>query len=331
MRILVTGSEGFIGSHLVEKLTQDGHDLTCLVLYNSFNSWGWLEQINKNIKKNIRIITGDIRDEFFVKNLLKRNFDVVINLAALIGIPYSYRSPNSYFNTNLYGLLNILNASLDSNISKIIHTSTSEVYGTPKYIPIDEEHIVSAQSPYAASKISADQLALSYYRTYKLPVTILRPFNTFGPRQSLRAIIPSIITQVLRGNIIKIGNLHTTRDLTFVNDTTNAFSLSLKGKNNIGEIINIGSGFEISIKNLALKIAKIIGKKIYFKKEKKRIRPKNSEVERLFAKNKKAKKILNWSPEFSKNTEFDKALKITIEWFSKDENLKNYKTNILND
>ena len=198
MKIFLTGSEGFIGSHLAEKLVKSGHDLTCLVLYNSFNSWGWLDKIDNKIKKNIKIVTGDVRDEFLIKSLIKKNTDVVINLAALIGIPYSYRSPKSYFETNSIGILNILNSTLGSNVKKIIHTSTSEVYGTPKYIPIDENHLVSAQSPYAASKIAADQIALSYYKSFNSPVTILRPFNTFGPRQSLRAIIPTIITQIMK-------------------------------------------------------------------------------------------------------------------------------------
>ena len=195
MKIFITGSEGFIGSHLTEKLVRNNHELTCLVQYNSFNSWGWLEKVDKKVKNNINVITGDIRDDNLINKTIKK-FDVIINLAALIGIPYSYRAPKSYFDTNVNGILNILNASKISNIKKIIHTSTSEVYGTAKYIPIDEKHPISAQSPYAASKIAADQLALSYQKSFGLPVSILRPFNTFGPRQSARAIIPTIITQI---------------------------------------------------------------------------------------------------------------------------------------
>ena len=267
MKILLTGSEGFIGSHLVEKLVKNGHELTCLVLYNSFNSWGWLDKIDDKIKKNIKIITGDIRDEFLVKSLIKKNTDVVINLAALIGIPYSYRSPKSYFETNSIGILNILNSSINSNVKKIIHTSTSEVYGTPKYIPIDESHLVSAQSPYAASKIAADQIALSYNKSFNLPVTILRPFNTFGPRQSLRAIIPTIVTQLIKNKVLKLGSLYPTRDLTFVDDTVDAFVSTLNKKKDIGEIINIGSGFEISVKDLVSQISKIMGVKIDIQKE----------------------------------------------------------------
>ena len=229
MKIFLTGAEGFIGSHLAEKLIRKGHDLTCLILYNSFNSWGWLEHTDNKIKKEIRVITGDIRDEFLIKNQLKKNVDVVINLAALIGIPYSYRAPKSYFDTNAMGLLNILNSALNSNI-KIIHTSTSEVYGSPKYIPIDEKHLVSAQSPYAASKVAADQIALSYNKSFNSPVTILRPFNTFGPRQSLRAIIPTIITQILNKKVLKLGSLYPTRDLTYIDDTTDAFLCALNKK-----------------------------------------------------------------------------------------------------
>ena len=331
MKILLTGSEGFIGSHLVEKLVKNGHELTCLVLYNSFNSWGWLDKIDDKIKKNIKIITGDIRDEFLVKSLIKKNTDVVINLAALIGIPYSYRSPKSYFETNSIGILNILNSSINSNVKKIIHTSTSEVYGTPKYIPIDENHLVSAQSPYAASKIAADQIALSYNKSFNLPVTILRPFNTFGPRQSLRAIIPTIVTQLIKNKVLKLGSLYPTRDLTFVDDTVDAFVSTLNKKKDIGEIINIGSGFEISVKDLVSQISKIMGVKIDIQKEKERIRPKKSEVDRLYANIKKAKKILNWTPKYSKKNGFEKGLKKTIEWFSKTENLNHYKTDIFND
>ena len=331
MKILLTGSEGFIGSHLAEKLVKNGHELTCLVLYNSFNSWGWLDKIDNKIKKNIKIVTGDIRDEFLVKSLIKKNTDVVINLAALIGIPYSYRSPKSYFETNSMGILNILNSSINSNVKKIIHTSTSEVYGTPKYIPIDENHTVSAQSPYAASKIAADQIALSYNKSFNLPVTILRPFNTFGPRQSLRAIIPTIITQLLKNKVLKLGSLYPTRDLTFVDDTVDAFVSTLNKKKDIGEIINIGSSFEISIKDLVSQISKIMGVTIDIQKKKERIRPKRSEVNRLYANTKKAKKILNWTPKYSKKKGFEKGLKKTIEWFSKAENLNHYKTDIFND
>lgn len=332
MKILITGSEGFIGSHLVEKLVKRGHDLTCLVLYNSFNYWGWLENIDPKIKNNIKIITGDIRDEYLMKSIIKNKIDIIINLAALIGIPYSYKTPKSYFETNSLGLMNILNSAINSNVKKIIHTSTSEVYGTPNYIPIDEKHPVAAQSPYAASKIAADQIALSYNKSFDLPVTILRPFNTFGPRQSLRAIIPSIITQInKKSNVINLGSLYPTRDLTYIDDTTDAFLASISKKKDIGEIINIGSGFQISIKELALKISKIMRKKIIFNQEKIRVRPKKSEVDRLFANIKKAKRILNWTPKKPKKNNFENGLKKTIDWFSNKKNLNFYKVDIYNE
>lgn len=332
MKIVLTGSEGFIGSHLAEKIIKQGHDLTCLVLYNSFNSWGWLDTIDKKIIKDINIVTGDIRDEYFVKQLIKKNTDVVINLAALIGIPYSYRASKSYFETNSIGLMNILNATINSNVKKIIHTSTSEVYGTPKYIPIDEKHLVSAQSPYAASKIAADQIALSYNKSFNTPVTVLRPFNTFGPRQSLRAVIPTIITQILSKKFVKLGSIYPTRDLTYIEDTTDAFLSALNKKKDIGEIINVGSGFEISIKELVSKISNILGFKINIQKDLKRTRPKKSEVDRLYANNKKAKNILNWTPKYStKKKGFEDALRKTINWFSDKENIRHYKINIFND
>jgi len=331
MNIFITGSEGFIGSHLTESLVKKGHNVKCLVLYNSLNSWGWLDHINKNIKKNIEVITGDVRDEYLIRNIIKKKTDVVINLAALIGIPYSYRASKSYLDTNVYGLLNILNAARDSNVKKIIHTSTSEVYGTPKFIPISEDHPISGQSPYAASKIAADQLALSYEKSFNLPVAILRPFNTFGPRQSARAIIPTIITQILKEKILKLGSLFPTRDFTYVEDTVTGFINSINNNKNIGEIINIGSGFEISIKELANKISKLMNKKIIIKKHNLRIRPKNSEVKRLLASTKKAKKLISWKPKFSNKKGLEEGLIKTIEWFSDTKNLKLYKTEVFND
>ena len=331
MKIFITGSEGFIGSHLTEKLVKKKHKVTCLVQYNFHNSWGWLDHVDPKIKKKINIITGDIRDENLINSILKKKFDVIINLAALIGIPYSYRAPKSYFETNVNGIMNILNSNNITNVKRIIHTSTSEVYGTPNYIPIDEHHPVSAQSPYAASKIAADQLALSYQKSFGLPVTILRPFNTFGPRQSARAIIPTIITQILKNPKIKLGSLHPTRDLTYIDDTTDAFLYAIKSKKGIGEIINVGSGFEISIKKLAFKIAKIMGTKISIIKEKVRVRPKNSEVERLCASIKKINRIYNWKPKYSSKKSFEIGLQNTIKWFIKSKNLNIYKSDIFND
>ncbi len=331
MKIFLTGSEGFIGSHLAEKLTSKGHDVTCLVLYNSFNSWGWLDHIDKKIKKNFEVITGDIRDEYQIRQIIKKKFDVVINLAALIGIPYSYRASKSYYDTNLYGLMNLLNSIRDFGVKKLIHTSTSEVYGTPYSVPIKESHPLIGQSPYAASKIAADQLAISYEKSFGLPITILRPFNTYGPRQSARAIIPTIISQILKKNIINLGSLQPTRDFTYVEDTVDGFIKSIPGKKNIGETINIGSGFEVSVKQLAHKISKLIGKKVKIESQKDRLRPETSEVHRLCANTSKAKKIIGWMPKYSSPKGFEKGLLKTIAWFSKKENLNFYKTNIFSD
>ena len=331
MKIFLTGADGFIGSHLAELLVKKGFNVKALTYYNSFNSWGWLDHINQKVRKDIEIITGDIRDEQLISNTIKKKIDVVINLAALIGIPYSYRAPKSYIDTNVYGLMNILNSARKSNIEKIIHTSTSEVYGNPVFIPITEEHPVSGQSPYAASKIAADQIALSYEKSFKLPITILRPFNTFGPRQSARAVIPTIISQILKQGKIELGYLFPTRDFTYVEDTAEAFIKSIKNKKNIGEVINIGSGFEISIKDLVKKIAKLMGKSVSVSKSLRRVRPKKSEVLRLCASTKKAKKLINWSPKFTGKNGFNEGLKKTISWFSMRENLKIYKANIYND
>ena len=329
MKILITGAEGFIGSHLVEKLVSKGHDVTAFVLYNSFNFYGWLEQINKKVLKKIRIITGDIRDFQSISAAMK-NKDAVINLAALIAIPYSYKTARSYIDTNIIGTQNILEAAKFMKTKKILHTSTSEVYGTAKFVPITEEHPINSQSPYAATKASADQLALSYYYSFNLPITILRPFNTFGPRQSMRAVIPTIIGQVLNSNKINIGNLKPTRDFTFVTDTAEAFSKALSSKNTDGEIINIGSNFEISIKEIIQMVALVTNRKVTINKDSNRIRPKSSEVDRLICSNKKAKKILKWKPSYNGKSGFKRALEETIDWFSRKENLKLYKSNIYN-
>lgn len=333
MKVFITGSEGFIGSHLTEKLVQKNYDVICLVQYNSFNSWGWLDRIDPKIKKNMKVITGDIRDSELINQIIKKNkVDCIINLAALIGIPYSYRAPKSYFDTNVNGVMNLLNASNLSSVKKIIHTSTSEVYGTPTYLPIDEDHPVSAQSPYAASKIAADQLALSYQKSFGTPVSIIRPFNTFGPRQSARAIIPTIITQILKNKkTLSLGSLHPTRDLTYIDDTTEAFLSMIKSKKGIGEVTNIGSGSEISVKDLVKKISSIMGVKVLINKERRRIRPKNSEVLRLCASIKKAQRILKWKPKYSSDLRFQECLKKTIDWFLKNRNLEIYKSNLYND
>ena len=329
MKVLVIGAEGFIGSHLVESLVSKGHKVTAFVLYNSFNFFGWLENIEKKKFKKIKIITGDIRD-FHSTALALKNIDVVINLAALIAIPYSYKASKSYIDTNIIGVHNILEAAKINKTKKIIMTSTSEIYGTAKYVPIDESHPINSQSPYAATKASADQLAISYYRSFNLPVTILRPFNTFGPRQSMRAVIPTIIGQVINNNEVNIGNIKPTRDFTFVTDIAEAFVRTLSAKKISGEIINVGSNFEVSIKEIIDFVATITNRKIIIKKKQERFRPKASEVNRLICSNKKAKKLLKWSPNYNGKEGFKKALIKTIDWFSKEENLKLYKTKIYN-
>jgi len=295
-KILITGSEGFIGSHVVEFFLKKNFYVKAFVYYNSFNSIGWLKEIKKN--KNLEIFPGDVRNYDTVYDALKDCY-AVIHLAALIGIPYSYNTPDSYVSTNVVGTLNVLQASRKLKTKRVIITSTSEVYGTAQYIPIDEQHPLNPQSPYAASKVAADALAQSFYKSYKLPVTIVRPFNTYGPRQSERAIIPTIINQILSNKVVELGNLTPTRDFTYVEDVAKAFYLVLNKKKSIGKVINIGSSFEISVKKLFLIIRKLIGKKNILKIINKRKRPKNSEVERLFADIKVAKKILTWNASYS--------------------------------
>jgi len=329
MKILVTGAEGFIGSHLVEGLIKKRYKVKALVLYNSFNSLGWIDTLPDKTRKTIEIVLGDIRDKEFIDKVLK-DVDVVINLAALISIPYSYKASRSYIDTNVNGLLNILTASLSSKVKQVIQISTSEVYGTPKKIPIKEDFPLNAQSPYAASKIAADQLALSFHKSFGLPVSIIRPFNTYGPRQSTRAIIPTIITQALQNKKIEIGSLFPKRDLLFVEDTVNGIIAAIGNKRSLGKVINLGSGFEISIKDLANKICKILGIKKKLKHSKLRVRPKKSEVQRLLASTKEAKKILRWSPKIKGIKGLESGLTKTILWFKQKKNLKNYKSSNYN-
>jgi len=326
MKILLTGSEGFIGSHLTEQLVKLGHKVKCTVLYNSFNNYGWLETLDKKVLSNIEICFGDIRDYSFVRKSMK-GCEVTMHLAALIGIPYSYVSPKSYIDINVSGTLNILEATKELNIGKLIHTSTSEVYGSAKSIPITESHPLNGQSPYSASKIAADQMANSFHLSFGTPVTILRPFNTYGPRQSLRAIIPTIITQILKnsGNI-KLGSLTPTRDFTYVQDTVSAYLAALKSKKCIGETINIGSGSEISIKNLAQQILRVMNRNVKITSEAIRKRPNKSEVNRLCCSNKKALKILKWKPRYQGKKGMMFGLKETIDWFKIRENLRLYKS-----
>lgn len=322
MKAIVTGAAGFIGSHLCEYLIEKDIEVKAFVRYNSRNNWGWLEE--SPYKEKIEVYTGDIRDYDSVKDAVK-NVDVVFHLAALIGIPYSYVSPLAYIKTNVEGTYNVLQAARELNIQRVIHTSTSEVYGTAQYVPIDEKHPVNPQSPYAATKSAADQLAISFYRSFDLPVTVIRPFNTFGPRQSARAVIPTIITQLLSGKSkIKLGNTKSTRDMNYVINTCSGFHKVGLHKEAIGEVINLGYGKEISIDDLAKTIAKILNKDIEIEVDKERLRPEKSEVDRLLCDFTKAKKLTGWNPEFS----LEEGLKETIKWFK--EHNKLYKPDIYN-
>ena len=323
-KVLVTGADGFIGSHLTEALLQEGLEVRALSQYNSFNSWGWLDDIEES--KNLEIISGDVRDPHFCKAITSE-VDTIFHLAALIAIPYSYTAPDSYVDTNVKGTLNICQAAKDNGNIRVIHTSTSEVYGTAMYVPIDEKHPKQAQSPYSASKIGADAMAYSFFNSFDLPVTIARPFNTYGPRQSARAIIPTIITQILNGyKEIKLGDLSPTRDFNFVEDTCNGFIALAKNDNTIGQEVNIASNFEISIEDTLNLIKKIMNSEVEFITEKQRLRPKKSEVFRLFGDNTLIKKLTGFTP----NHDIEEGLIKTIDWFSKTENLKKYKANIYN-
>jgi NAD dependent epimerase/dehydratase len=325
-KILVTGADGFIGSHLVEKLIDDGHKVKAFVYYNSFNSWGWLDTFPKEKLNQIEIFAGDIRDPNGVRTAVK-GIDTIFHLAALIAIPYSYHSPDSYVDTNVKGTLNILQAARDHNVERVLVTSTSEVYGTAMYVPIDEKHPKQGQSPYSASKIGADAMAESFYRSFNLPVTIVRPFNTFGPRQSARAVIPTIITQLLSGKTeIKLGSLNPTRDLLYVKDTVNGFMEIVKSNKTIGQEINIATQQEISIRDLAQTIINTINPKAKIISDDIRLRPENSEVERLLGSAEKIKSLTNWQPKYN----LTDGLKQTIEWFTNPDNIKNYKADIYN-
>lgn len=329
-KILVTGSDGFIGSHLTEQLVRMGHDVRAFVYYNSFNSWGWLDHSDPEIRKSLDVVAGDVRDPFGVKSAMT-GCDVVMHLAALIAIPYSYRSPAAYVETNVTGSLNIVQAARELGVEKVVHTSTSETYGTARYVPIDEEHPMQGQSPYSASKIGGDQIALSFHKSFGTPVAVARPFNTYGPRQSARAVIPTIITQIASGmREIKLGALHPTRDFNYVMDTVRGFIAMAESDNSVGEVINIGSNFEISIGDTAKLIADVMGADVKITCENERLRPDNSEVERLWASNEKAKKLIGWSPEYGGLEGFRRGISETVEWFSRPENLIGYKVDIYN-
>lgn len=330
MKVLVTGADGFIGSHLVEALVRSGREVRAFVHYNSFGSWGWLDRCSPDVLKNIEVFSGDIRDPYGVKDAVS-GCDAVMHLAALIAIPYSYYSPNSYVDTNVTGTLNVLQAAREAGISRVIHTSTSEVYGTARFVPITEEHPLSGQSPYAATKIAADQLAFSFYSSFSLPVIIVRPFNTYGPRQSARAVIPTIITQIARGERkIKLGSTAPTRDFSYVTDTVSGFLAALDSDSAFGEVINLGSNFEISVANTAKLIAEIMNVDIEIATDENRLRPVNSEVERLWSDNAKARTILGWHPEFNGIDGLRRGLQCTVQWFESDENMKNYRSDIYN-
>jgi NAD dependent epimerase/dehydratase len=329
-KILITGSEGFIGSHIVERLVLKGYKVKALVLYNFNNSYGWLDTIDKKILSEVEVITGDIRDLSFLIRITKK-VDVILHLAALISIPYSYQASYSNIETNVLGSYNILEASKINNIKKTIITSTSEVYGTAQKIPIDENHPINPQSPYAASKSAADKISLSYNKSFNLPICVIRPFNTFGPRQSLRAIIPTIISQIVSGKkIIDIGNVSPRRDFTFIEDTVDAFMLSINSKKIIGEEINLGNGFDISISEIIKILRNDFNFNFEIKVNQKRLRPKNSEVQRLIASNLKATKLLKWKPKYKGLLGFKKGLEKTIKWYENPNNLKYFKSNNYN-
>lgn len=324
-RALVTGADGFIGSHLVEELLQKGYFVTAIVQYNSFNTWGWLDYIDN--EKRLNVISGDVRDPHFCLNIVK-DVDVIFHLAALIAIPYSYLAPDSYVDTNIKGTLNICQAAKQNGNIKVIHTSTSEVYGTALYVPIDEKHPKQPQSPYSASKIGADMMALSFYNSFGLPVVIARPFNTYGPRQSARAIIPSIISQIASGiKEIKVGDLSPTRDFNYVKDTVNGFiAIAESGDKSIGKEINISSNCEISMVDTFHLIKKIMKSEVSFVKDDQRLRPTKSEVYRLWGDNKLITDLANYKPLF----DIEKGLTKTIEWYMNKSNLSKFKTNLYN-
>ncbi|MDB3994444.1 NAD-dependent 4,6-dehydratase LegB [Gammaproteobacteria bacterium] len=323
-KVLVTGADGFIGSHLVELLLSKGYAVRALAQYNSFNNWGWLEDVDAS--KNLEIISGDIRDPFYCEEITK-DVDTVFHLAALIGIPYSYLSPDSYVDTNIRGTLNICQSALKNKVSRLIHTSTSEVYGSAKYVPIDENHPLQPQSPYSASKIGADAMAMSFFNSFDLPLTIARPFNTYGPRQSARAVIPTIITQIASGiKEIKLGDITPTRDFNYVEDTCRGFISLAKCPESLGETVNIGSNLEISIAETLELIKELMNSDVNFISDQQRVRPDSSEVNRLWCDNSKIKLLTGFEPKIS----LKEGLKKTIDWVSKPENLQKYKTDIYN-
>lgn len=323
-KVLVTGAEGFIGSHLTELCVQQGYHVKALSQYNSFNDWGWLEVIN--CRNDIEIVTGDIRDPNFCRHIVQ-DIDIVFHLAALIAIPYSYTAPDSYVDTNIKGTLNICQAALDSSVGKLVHTSTSEVYGTAQYVPIDEKHPLQPQSPYSATKIAADAMAMSFHNSFDLPLTVARPFNTYGPRQSARAVIPTIISQIAGGKeVIKIGDVSPTRDFNYVEDVCRGFLALMESDETIGKVVNIGSNCEISIGDTLNIIRRLMNSDVQFVTDSKRIRPKDSEVYRLWCDNSLIAELTGYQPRIN----IEDGLQRTIDWFTDPDNLKKYKTDIYN-
>ncbi|MBU7008486.1 NAD-dependent 4,6-dehydratase LegB [Phosphitispora fastidiosa] len=329
-KILVTGADGFIGSHLTEELLRSGCNVRAFVLYNSFNSWGWLDEAPKSLQDNLEIFSGDIRDPHGVYEAVK-GCDIVLHLAALVAIPYSYHSPDTYIDTNIKGTLNILQAARKLEVAKVVHTSTSEVYGTARFTPINEDHPLQGQSPYAATKIAADQMAMAFYNSFDTPVAIIRPFNTYGPRQSARAVIPTVITQIAGGqHKIKLGSTHPTRDFNYIKDTVKGFISVAEAAATVGKVINIGSNYEISIGELVELIAEVMQVRIEIQTEEERLRPEKSEVERLWADNTRAEKLLGWKPEYAGYEGLKRGLAETIKWFSQSGNLKKYRPEVYN-
>lgn len=330
MRVLVTGADGFIGSHLTEALVRAGHSVRGFVFYNSFNSWGWLDHCDVDVKGKFEVFPGDIRDPYGVRAAMK-GCDAVLHLAALIAIPYSYHSPDTYVDTNVKGTLNIVQAARDLGVRRVVHTSTSEVYGTARFVPITEEHPLQGQSPYSASKIGADQIAMSFHTSFGTPVSILRPFNTYGPRQSARAVIPTIITQIANGaREIKLGAVHPTRDFSHVSDTVAGFIAALESERAVGMVINIGSNFEISIADTARTIAEVMGAEVELVLDEQRLRPEKSEVDRLLASNDKAREVLGWQPKYGGLAGFRRGLTETATWFRTPAHLAAYKSETYN-
>lgn len=329
-KVLVTGADGFIGSHLTEHLVRLGADVRAFVYYNSFNSWGWLDEAGEDIKQSLDVFAGDIRDPHGVRTAMK-DCDVVMHLAALIAIPYSYHSPDTYVDTNVKGTLNVVQAARELGTERVVHTSTSEVYGTARFVPITEAHPLQGQSPYSASKIGADQMAQSFFASFGTPVATIRPFNTYGPRQSARAVIPTIITQVASGaRALKLGAMHPTRDFNYVQDTVRGFVAVAECDAAVGQVLNVGSNYEITVGDTARLIAELMGREVEFTSDEQRLRPAGSEVERLWADNTRVRELTGWTPQYPGIEGLRRGLQETIAWFGNPDNLRRYKAGLYN-